>query len=390
MDHLQYSDIFLFGLYIKGSSIPIDYENIYKMGIDFIYVYGGATNIMESTLLSAKNNNLRIVFDGIPFAKNYTQEQINTITEYQNSFMGFFCHDEPHLFNTKQTTDNEYYNTLSETDNCIRTVIKIINSSIDISDKFFFTNCLPNYANYKQIFGEESSTTILTSTDYNYYLNLIASTPTTILCGDFYIPGNITDKQRRLWQAYLKSMFSVSKKYQKPLWQFAKCSFKGEKRNIDIQSYRFSIYLNMIFGAESIIWFKYYDEGNYWGSPFQKNGAINNTVYNNLKTLLTGEAKNYGSLFKNSSILDVDFYTKESILPKRFKEIYDGTIIVSHFTKEEHEFMAIFGFSENSSFRIASNYHSIIDTDLSINILPLKVQNIFKLNAGDLIVFFIK
>lgn len=391
MEHLHYDDIFQFGMY-AGAVSNINFQALLDMGINFVYVntIDVATCINQAKNLEPTGSKIQVIFKGdriFNLSESTRQNVITTLQAEIDTFTGLWCSDEPHLYNRGE--DNH----LSVADYYIR------EANRTFTNKTNFINCFPNYAKNWQIFGEGTHD-IVSDEDYNFYVNMIASTPTSILCGDFY--GTLEYKHgdgTNLWPKYLIKMRELSLKYDKELWQIAICSEHNNYRNLTMQDYRLSIYLNMLFGAQAIIWFKYQDATGYSNSPFDRNGQPQSAYYI-MQNLLTGEAASYGSLIKGASILNVGFYQLGDEMPSHVREVTSGMVVISNFTKGENEFLAVLGYltpsqlssSDNSeiiSFKIYSNYRKVVNDDLSITTLPVRLQNSFEILPGELKIFLI-
>ena len=378
----QSQDVFPFGIY-GGSTTAyginhFNYSALASLGIQFIYVSSANVAKLEEARILARANRMQIILNAVPFlamSEPTRQNIISLLQTYDDVFLGMLCCDEPHLIKG----NNEQY--LSQADNILRTIKNYFPSKINFIDYF------PNYATHDQVFNDGKPGE-LTEEEYELYVQLVASIPTPIICGDFYTAGD--NYHKPYWLNYLRIMRRASVKFNKPIWQFALCSKHGGYPIVTKADLKFSIYINMMFGAQAIIWYLYgdYDDGvrHYSHGLFDTDGNTT-SLYLDMQDLLTGEAKNYGSLFKNATITDVELYTVESEeMPDHVKEIVDGEAIVTNFTKGGTPYIAIFGYTD-TTVRLYSNYRRKVNSDLSITILPLRLNNSFDVLSGDLLIF---
>lgn len=376
----QSQDVFPFGIY--GGYAPtygithFNYAALAALGIKFIYVNWIELTRLEEAMALAQANGIQIILNGVRFfnkSESDRQAVIDVLQTYDDVFIGMLCCDEPHLIKGNQ---DRY---LSQADHILRTINDYFPNKINIID------CFPNYATHDQIFNDGKSGD-LTQEEYDLYIQLVASIPTPIICGDHYAAGNT---HKSYWLDYLRTIRRASLKFNKPVWQFALCSKHLSYPIVTKQDLQFSIYINMMFGAQAIIWFLYgdYNYGNlhYSHGLFDTSGNTT-SLYTDMQDLLTGEAKNYGSLFKNSTITDVELYTPESEeMPSHVKEIVEGEAVITNFTKGNTPYIAIFGFTD-ATVKLYSNYRRKVNSDLTITILPLRLNNSFEVSSGELII----
>lgn len=302
----DFQDRFEFGLYAHASwynfeSKLIPYDEIRVMGIDFVYEqYSGIKHIVNA-IKEAKKAGLKVLINGTYNIYNLNLSNLvadikaafDTLEDYKNNtFLGVLAYDEPH---TEQCGNNDRA--------CLPWIKK------NIVDKFksselggkCFINCLPNYARQSQIVTGDyiSSEEYVDQDSYSDYVAKCAEI-SDVVCGDFY--GPFTGKKEVLWEPYLKTMQQVSKAYNKPLWQFVSCVQQGGALYPTLELLKHRIVMNVIFGAQAIIFFKMMDYSSD-GAPWDKNREKSPTYYM-LQELLTDEIFKFQlGLFRNANII---------------------------------------------------------------------------------------
>ena len=302
----DFQDHFDFGLYAHTAwfSFPtrrIPYAEIKAMGIDFVYEQLGVPYEISEALQEAKKAGIKVLLNGYynvyKIAKSSLKTLLEKLTdseENKGAFMGVLAYDEPHL-------------EANGKDNADLTWIKehIIDKYKECTDKgVCFLNCLPNYARQSQVLDG----TYLPSEEYvdlDTYRDYVTQCAkiSDVVCGDFY--GPFEGKKKDLWIPYLKVMREVSRALNKPMWQFVSCTKQGGAVEPTEEVLKHRIILNLMYGAQSIIFFKMLDY-NSTSSPYTT-GTTKSPTYDMLKNILAenSDLRKLASLFKNAAVSNI-------------------------------------------------------------------------------------
>ncbi len=294
----DFKDKFEFGIYcgtawysFKNRQIP--YWELKAMGIDYVIEQFGALPRLNAGLKEAAACGIKVIINGFyDVYKSGIASLKNILEDYPETFMGVLAYDEPHL---EETNDQDT--------SCLSWVKE------NIIDKFrsikipgtCFINCLPNYARQSQVkdgsYNPEES-----YVDKETYYNYVSTTAvlSDVVCGDFY--GPYTNKKQELWETYLNTTQEIAKLRNKPLWQFISCTKQGGSLAPTEEIIKERIYLNLLHGAQSLIFFKMLDY-NSTDSPWTDKAEKSDT-YDTIQKLLTQDVtlKQHLSLFKGAAV----------------------------------------------------------------------------------------
>lgn len=362
----DFKDHFDFGLYCGTAwySFPnkqIPYNEIKAMGIDFVYEQLNGVTAMRNALKMAKNAKIKLLINGFynvyKIATNYLRNFLKEAEEeYADTFMGTLAYDEPHLeANDKDNADLLWIEA------------NIINKFRTFTDKgICVLNCLPNYARQSLVLNGtyEATDSYVNADTYKTYIAECAK-HSDVLCGDFYGPFEGTKKD--LWIPYLMTMSETAKALNKPMWQFVSCTQQGGAYwpSEDILKYR--ICMNILFGAQAIIFFKMLDY-NSEGSPYRED-TTKNVTYETLQSILIEGSKirKLASLFKNADIKNISVCNE---------------VITVSIVKNNHRY--------EINYALENTEHKYTD-NINLNTLRLTSDNMHKiLGKGDFAINLVK
>lgn len=364
----DFKDHFDFGLYcntawyyFKEKHIP--YEEIKNMGIDYVYEQPTDITAMKKFLNLAKEAGLKMLFSGYENVYNIADSSLKKfLSNVSEAFIGIIAYDEPHL-NQSSPSDKAYLEWIKE---------NIIDKFRTLGGKSkSIINCLPNYARASMIDNGtyDASTPYVDMDTYIEYVTKCAKLSDVVM-GDFYGPYN--NSKEDLWIPYLQVMKEISSAYNKPMWQFISCTKQGGSLEPTEDRLKYRIYLNLMFGAQSMIFFKMLDY-NSTDSPYKTSLTKSDTYYT-IQKLLTenSEVRKLTSLFKNATVNNIKIDKENSIIKSILK-------------KNNHSYVCIFALDNTTIKEDNIKYSVSLDGTL------VKMEtNLISLDKGSIGVYMKK
>lgn len=213
------------------------------------------------------------------------------------------------------------------------------------STKPFYINLLPYYENHlMQGVGISS---------YSDYLKKARTIGAPQICFDYY--PVLDSGVRPRWYENLEMIRAESKSTHRPFWGFVLSTPHVNYPNPTLASLRLQIYSNLVYGAQSLLYFTYWTpqptaEYNFHDGPIGLDGKRTRNYYL-VKQMNEELHSGILSLFDHAHVLTVNHIVKIPVgttrLPtapqhiKRLKVVGRYGAIVSTFVKNGHTYMAI-------------------------------------------------
>lgn len=389
---IESKDKYEFGIYgrtpLAYGIKDYPYQKIKEMGIDNVYVHFTNVDGIEHALKTAKEAGVKVWFDGywdLLSKGKVVKNKWDVIDNYPESFGGSFVVDEPYLFG-KGEKDN--YKLLENSDALAKELVMAYPQGKHV------ITALGNYATVGQLTTGVAKDNYKKPTEDQYtdYVRRVADSRTDVVMAGHY--GYGTEGLEETWPMQMHVLRKISNETKKPIWVWSLISKHLGYKEYDQKDVLYTIEWNMMWGVESV-WFYLYGDYSYNGgkmkytnSPFKGEEVTKTGVW--LGELLNGVCKGYGSLFKGAEMKSVDIWegADKNEHPKGVKKI-EGQVLVNNFKKDGHEYVGVMALKD-SLVGMYPAYRYVVESDLSITRGKLKLKNEFKMEKGDMKIFFVR
>ena len=200
------------------------------------------------------------------------------------------------------------------------------------------------------------------------------------------------------WLPSLEVVRNVSNRQSKPFWGFI-CITKREgiRPETDIKQLRLQGFVNLVYGAKAIQYFKLKESTNYASDgsgleKFQKclmkkDGSLIKSTYKLVSQFNEKELRPMGDFFYPAKIENVD--KKDSGYSDAYFSNVSGESIVSYFTRYNQRYAAIVNYSYYHNLVVNPNLSKISEV-LNHSLQPQKTSEAVILTPGDMIIFKLK
>ena len=200
------------------------------------------------------------------------------------------------------------------------------------------------------------------------------------------------------WLPSLEVVRNVSNRQSKPFWGFI-CITKREgiRPETDIKQLRLQGFVNLVYGAKAIQYFKLKESTNYASDgtgleKFQKcmmkkDGSIIKSVYKLVSQFNEKELRPMGDFFYPAKIENVD--KRDRGFSDAYISNVSGECIVSYFTRNNQRYAAIVNYSYYNNLVVNPNPSKISEV-LNHSLEPQNPSETVILTPGDMIIFKLK
>ncbi len=338
--------------------------------------YTGYQNIedLKKALVAAENTGVKLLVS-CPELSSDTKKTVQILEKYSSNG-GYFIFDEPSA-------------------SIIPRFKEIINNVKAIDNtRLCYINLLPNFTGNDPILSAAES--------YDIYLNrYIKELDLDIISFDNY-PILNNNTLRYDWYKNLEIIKDKSYETKKDFWAFALTTSHMVYPVTSLQHLRLQIYSNLAYGAKGIQYF------TYWTPPYVgwKEGPIDslgvkNKTYDFVKTL-NKEIRNMSYIFLSCKVLDIFHYgkipfgtKKLNALPEflNYLNIRGGNALISIMKNNYNDFIMIQNTNLFNDIGVKITFNTeaniILKNGLIVPYSQIPVNNEFKIEAGDMVIFMI-
>lgn len=317
-----------------------------------------------------------------PEMKSSPQKAANNLKN-ENGFFGYMIQDEPNAIEMHERQKD---------------ILRL--KSIDA------THCF--YINLQPYYHEEWVKPSMKANSYPEYLKAASSISTQQISFDFY--PITTQGIRKTWYHNLEMVRRESLSSGKPFWGFVlsvphDVPFTPNTYypTPTLGSLRLQIYSNLVYGAQAIQYFTYWNPGesegyHYHDAPISRDGKKNKTYY--LVQQMNNELKTISTLFYGAKITNVHHMvsipegtTKQKDIPtnlKSLKIIGRQGAIISQFEKNGHHYLAIVNKSHENTMTVRIKGKNNIPRHLTKNLQEQSLKTSYIVQNGDILLFKLK